>query len=283
MKEFFTSKKFKIILCVAAVLIGVMIYSAVSSTTAVGSAMGGIFAPIQRGVKGVTDWFSETFDMLFNADDYYEENQRLKDELAEMANQIVDYTEIKQENEHLREMLGLKEQNPTVEFSEPCTVIGRTANDVFGSFFIDKGSRNGIEYYDPVVTKNGLIGFVTEVQYTYAKVTTILANDVSIGIYSVETGDTGVSAGSYELALNGNLQMIYIPLESTLTAGDIIVTSGYSGLVPKGVAVGKIQSLEIATNGLSQNAVVAPIVDHSELKTVYVITDFDGKGSGYEN
>lgn len=283
MREFFTSKKFIIILCICAVFIGVMIYSAVSSTTVLSSGLGVFFAPVQSVTNSVSSWISSRFDMLFHAEEYYNENKLLKEQLGEMANKIIDYTETKQENEHLREMLGLKEQNQGIEFSEPCTVIGRTANDECGSFFIDKGSRDGIEYYDPVVTANGLIGFVTEVQYTYSKVTTILAPDISIGVYGVENGETGVTQGSYLLARDNSLEMIYIPLNSSFKNGDIIITSGYSGRVPKGLAVGTVLSLEIASNGLSQNAVISPIVDHAELKTVYVITDFDGKGSGYDH
>lgn len=126
------------------------------------------------------------------------------------------------------------------------------------------------------------MGFVTEVQYTYSKVTTILSNDISIGVYCVETGETGVTEGSYTLAEKKALRMLYIPSDCRLEPDDIIITSGYSGLVPKGLVVGRIGEISIASNGLSKNAEVYPSVDSFELKTVYVIVDFDGKGSGYE-
>ena len=264
---------FKIIICILAVIVGVMIYAAVSSSTVVSSALGAVFAPVQKVTQKVTSSISSAFDMLLNAKDYYEENQSLKEKIAELTAQMVDYTETKQENEHLREM---------VEFSEPCTVIGRTANDVYGSFFIDKGEKDGIGYYDPVVTANGLVGFVTEVQYTYSKVTTLLSNEISLGVYCVRTGETGVIEGNYDLALNKTVRMIYIPLECEMQDDDIVITSGYSGLVPKGLVVGTASGIEIAPSGLSKNATITLSINADELKTVYVITDFDGKGSGYE-
>ncbi|HIS24326.1 MAG TPA: rod shape-determining protein MreC [Candidatus Faeciplasma gallinarum] len=282
MKDFFKSKKFKVILCIAAFSIGIMLYAALSSSTAVSSGLGAILSPIQRASESISSWVRERIDMLINAGDYYEENQRLRDEINELNSQMVDYLETKQENEHLREMVGLAQSSPGIEFSEPCTVIGRTANDIFGSFFIDKGTKDGVSINDPVVTKDGLVGFITEAEYTYSRVTPITSNELSIGVYCVRTGETGVTQGSFELAEEGILSMIYVPLDCEMSEGDIIVTSGYSGLVPKGLVVGKIGETEIAPNGLSRIAEVTPSCDAAELKTVYVIVDFDGKGSGYE-
>lgn len=282
MKDFFKSKKFKVILCIAAFSIGIMLYAALSSSTAVSSGLGAILSPIQRASESISSWVRERIDMLINAGDYYEENQRLRDEINELNSQMVDYLETKQENEHLREMVRLAQSSPGIEFSEPCTVIGRTANDIFGSFFIDKGTKDGVSINDPVVTKDGLVGFITEAEYTYSRVTPITSNELSIGVYCVRTGETGVTQGSFELAEEGILSMIYVPLDCEMSEGDIIVTSGYSGLVPKGLVVGKIGETEIAPNGLSRIAEVTPSCDAAELKTVYVIVDFDGKGSGYE-
>lgn len=282
MKDFFKSKKFKVILCIAAFSIGIMLYAALSSSTAVSSGLGAILSPLQRASESISSWVRERIDMLINAGDYYEENQRLRDEINELNSQMVDYLETKQENEHLREMVGLAQSSPGIEFSEPCTVIGRTANDIFGSFFIDKGTKDGVSINDPVVTKDGLVGFITEAEYTYSRVTPITSNELSIGVYCVRTGETGVTQGSFELAEEGILSMIYVPLDCEMSEGDIIVTSGYSGLVPKGLVVGKIGETEIAPNGLSRIAEVTPSCDAAELKTVYVIVDFDGKGSGYE-
>ena len=282
MKDFFKSKKFKVILCIAAFSIGIMLYAALSSSTAVSSGLGAILSPIQRASESISSWVRERIDMLINAGDYYEENQRLRDEINELNSQMVDYLETKQENEHLREMVGLAQSSPGIEFSEPCTVIGRTANDIFGSFFIDKGTKDGVSINDPVVTKDGLVGCITEAEYTYSRVTPITSNELSIGVYCVRTGETGVTQGSFELAEEGILSMIYVPLDCEMSEGDIIVTSGYSGLVTKGLVVGKIGETEIAPNGLSRIAEVTPSCDAAELKTVYVIVDFDGKGSGYE-
>ena len=282
MKEFFTSKKFKIILALCALFAGVMLYAALSGQNGVSSAVGAVLSPVQRVSSSISSWVSSRLDMLINAGDYYEENKRLREELARLTAELADYISVKQENEQLREMVGLAGTDTGMEFSEPCTVIGRTANDLFGSFFIDKGAKDGIGEMDPVVTKDGLVGFVTEVQYTYSLVTPIMSNELSIGVFCVRTGETGVSSGSLELAADGVFSVLYLPLDCQLEEGDILVTSGYSGLVPGGLVVGRITSLAKDASGLSNTGYAAPAVDSAGLKKVYVIVDFDGKGEGFE-
>ena len=51
-----------------------------------------------------------------------------------------------------------------------------------------------------------------------------------------------------------------------------------SGLVPKGRVVGTIEDVSIDKSGLSLNATVKPIVDITDVKNVFVITEFEGQG-----
>ena len=61
-----------------------MIYAAVSSSNAISSAIGRAFSPIQKFSNRISDAVTETIDMLINARDYYDENIRLKEEMAEL-------------------------------------------------------------------------------------------------------------------------------------------------------------------------------------------------------
>ena len=51
-----------------------------------------------------------------NADTYKRQNEELTAQLTEMYKEIVDYEELKQENESLREMLELKQDNSDFVF-----------------------------------------------------------------------------------------------------------------------------------------------------------------------
>ena len=285
MKDFFKSVRFKIIAGLLAVLLGIMVYSAVSggSDSLISSAVGAVLSPVQKLSQIIYVKVTETMDMLANASDYYKENQKLKREVSELENRMADYLNTVEENERLREMLELKEKNKDISLSEPCSVIGRTANDITGSFFIDKGSADGISVDDPVITPSGLIGFVFETQLTYSKVRTVLSPKISLGVFCAETGDTGILEGNYSLASDELFTMKFINSESQIKPGNLIITSGYSGIVPKGLLAGTVEGGYPDESGLSLTAVVRPVVPPSSLTSVFVITDFTGKGEKLEN
>lgn len=60
------------------------------------------------------------------------------------------------------------------------SVIGRDPN-TFYCFTIDQGTNAGISVNDPVVTDEGVVGWVSAVNSISAKVTTLLSPDTKIG------------------------------------------------------------------------------------------------------
>lgn len=283
MRDFFKSTKFKILVCVLALIVGIMLYSASNSGSESGASIfGTIFKPIQKFSSSVTNKVESSLDMLLNASKYYDDNKKLKEQLNEYYKKVVDYENLKEENEQLRSVIGLKEQFPDYEFSPPCSVISRTTNDPFGSFTIDRGTDDGIAQYDPVITKDGLVGIVTKVSKTYSRVQTILSPEVPVGAYCIRTKDTGVVEGDTELAKKGYCKMIYLSRESTLEVGDIIVSSGNSGLFPIDRIIGTVEEIKPEENGLSLTATIKPVVDVNQVSNVFVITSFKGQGEGYE-
>ena len=284
MKEFFQSKKFKVIICILALLIGVMLYSGTKGGSESGSSFfGRAFAPIQSISANLSSKVESSLGMLTNASQYYEDNKRLKEQLGEQYNQIIDYDKIKRENEQLRQVIGLKEQFPDYVFSPPCAIIAKTTNDPFGSFIIDKGSDDDISLNDPVITADGLVGVVVKVSKTYSRVQTILSPDVPVGAYCIRTKDPGVVEGNIKFAEDGLCKMQYIDRNSDIKKGDIIVTSGNSGLFPVDRMIGTVQDVAVEDSGLSLYATIDPIVDINAVTNVFVITSFNGQGEGYEN
>ena len=62
-----------------------------------------------------------------------------------------------------------------------------------------------------------------------------------------------------------------------MTVGDTIVTSGVGGMMPRGLVIGEVESVENEVSGLSLYAVIKPAADIRETKSVVVIKDFAGK------
>lgn len=284
MKDFFHSIKFRILICVAALLLGIMACAAVSAGKQSGpeQIIGTLTYPFVSAANAISDGVAGLIDKFVNADEYKSENERLSAELAEMYKNTMDYENLRQENERLREMLELRQKNEDFRFSEPCDVIARNANDIYGGFTVSKGSNSGISLGDPVVTSVGLIGRVTSIADNYAKVTTILSPQVNVGVYTTRAKTTGVLENNLEYAQRGQVLMSSILKEADIREGDVIFTSGKSGLFPDDLYVGKVLEVYDDPNGFSKHAVIEPAQDVRGVTSVFVITDFDGKGIPFE-
>lgn len=284
MKDFFHSVKFRILLCIAALLLGIMVCAAVTAgtQTVAEQVIGTITYPFVSAANAISDGVTGIIDKLVNADKYKDENEQLRAQLAEMYKNTMDYDSLLQENDRLREMLELREKNEDFRFSEPCDVIARNANDIYGGFTIGKGVSSGISFGDPVITNSGLVGRVTSVAESYARVTTILSSDVNVGVYTTRARTTGVLENNLENAQKGQCLMSDILKDADIRVGDIIFTSGKSGLFPDDLYVGKVVSVYDDPNGFSKHAVIELAQDVRNVTSAFVITDFDGKGVPFD-
>ena len=194
MKDFFQSYKFKIIVCIFALVFGFMIYAAIAGNNVIfpRSILETVTQPFVSAGTYISDWAENTIDTIVNADKYKKENEELRLLLTEMYGQILDKNRTDEENEKLRSILGIAEENPDYEFSAPCQVIARNANDIYGGFTIDKGSSDGIKLYDPVITSIGLVGVVTELSAHYCTISTIISPDISIGVMTADKNIVGI-------------------------------------------------------------------------------------------
>ncbi|MDD7557048.1 MAG: rod shape-determining protein MreC, partial [Ruminococcus sp.] len=151
MGGFFRSFKFKIILGVLAVLLGVVLYAVTQggNTTWLSQAFGTVFNPVRQAFSAVSDKIEEGVDTIINAQQYYDENQELRAQIGALNSQLVDYEDTKEELEELRKFLGIKEEHPDFVHSAPCHLISYVTNDPYGAFVIDRGREDGISVNDP--------------------------------------------------------------------------------------------------------------------------------------
>ena len=279
MGKFFKSAKFRIILCIVALLIGIMLFAVTQKgyTLPETGVVGTILNPVRKVSNSISYQVERGLRVFTDKKAYQEENESLKKQVAALQNQLVDYDKTKQELEDLQGFLEIKQQHTEDQYSEPCDIIGYVTNDPFGSFYIDQGSKDGISLYDPVITAEGVVGIISEISDTYATVETLLSPDLSMGAISSDGKNTGIVEGQVDLSANQQCRMIYLDQDHTLKADDLIVTSNSSGLFPKGYLIGSVQFIAPMESGLSDYAVLQPAVDFSTLTTVVVVTDFEGK------
>lgn len=278
MKDFFQSYKFKIIICIFSLVFGFMIYAAIAGNNIIfpRSILETVTQPFVSAGTYISDWAENTIDTLVNADKYKKENEELRILLTEMYGKILDKDRTDEENEKLRSILGIAEENPDYEFSAPCKIIARNANDIYDGFTIDKGSYDGIKLYDPVVTSIGLVGVVTELSAHYCNISTIICPDISIGVMTADKNVVGIIENNAVYSNEGRCLMSYISKDSEISEGDLVITSGSSSF-PADLIIGTVEEVFTDSNGLTLHAVIKPAEDISRVTGVFVITDFYGQ------
>ena len=279
MRDFFKGFKFKIIICIFAVVLGVVIYAAVSGgfSTVPETVISTITKPFVIASNAVSQWVEDTIDKFTNADRYKTENEELRNKLNEQYKQIIDLENVKNENDQLKQILKIKEENADFEFSPPCNIISRNTNDAYAGFTIDRGSDDGISLYDPVMTSNGLIGMVCEIAPNYAKVATILSDEINVGVMTFDSKVTGILDNDIKNANEGNCLISYITKDSDIKDGEIV--KSVAGVVfPGNLLVGTVSKVYDDENGLSVHAVIKPAVDVRTVTDCVVITSFKGQG-----
>lgn len=279
MQDFFKSSRFKILSALLVVLFAFMLRATLTggASVLVSEIFGMATQPFVSISSSLSKGTASFLGSFVNANEISRENEELREQVRELNEKLAAFEQYKHENEYLREYLEVKEQNPDFKF-ETAEVIQRDPNNRFCSFMIDKGSLSGIEYLDPVITADGLVGRVVEVGYTYSKVATILDVEMDVGCYDVRTRDTGVLEGDAALAADGMCKMSPLPRETVAAKGDLILTTGIGGLFPKDIMIGKIQHVSVESHGKSTYAVVKPAAQIATLTDVMVITDFLGQG-----
>ena len=263
MRDFFSSVKFKIIVCIFALVLGVVIYAAVSGgfSTIPETVITTITKPFVEASNAISNWVEDSLDKFTNADKYKSENEELKAKLNEIYKGIIDYDALKSENEQLKEILKIKAHN---------------SNDVYGGFTIDRGSDDGISLYDPVMTADGLVGMVSEIGPNFAKVTTVISNEINIGIMTLESKAVGVINNDVEHANAGECLMSYIDNPENIKKGEII--KSVAGVIfPGDLLVGTVKEIYIE-NGLAVRVTIQPAVDVHKITDCVVITHFKGQG-----
>ncbi len=279
MRFFFRSPQFIKAVIITCVIVALAVVSALlgGHMSPESGLLGAIAAPFQKLAAAVSDSYESIKENFTSAEELNAEKKELQDEINTLKEQLVDYQEAINENKFYEDYLEIKDLNPDFKFCA-ASVVGRDPDDVFAGFTVDAGALHGIELYDPVITDAGLVGYVTQVGATTSKVTTVLSPKLTAGAYGSRTGDAGALSGTTDLAAQGKTRFFNLPRTCSIAIGDLVVTSG-SGIFPKGIIIGSIESIENDPLSSSLIAQVSPAVDFGEMRDVMILTSFAGQGS----
>jgi rod shape-determining protein MreC len=242
-----------------------------------------IFSPIESGVdrvlkpaRDLVNWFHETFDARG-------ENDRLKDQVADLRDQLAREQTGRAESRELKSLDETLSGGIVPDGTDPVTarVIGRSPTVWYSSITIDKGSSDGVHVDDPVVAALGLAGKVTQTTPNTAQVTLITDADSAVTGRVTSSGATGVVEPN--VGNPNDLQLDYLERGTQIAEGDMVVTAGFStgdlgSIFPPGIPIGRITQASIEEQQAYQRVHLEPFADLRDMTFVKVLTTPSGKG-----
>lgn len=198
------------------------------------------------------------------------QNRELRKEVELLRAQNLTASEYASENQRLRALLGYKQVATQFDLVA-AGVIGRESVTWSSVIVINRGTLDGVANNMAVITEMGLVGHVLEASANTSKVQLILDPRSSVGTI-VQRPDSRV-AGIVEGNMNDptHPRMVNIPKDANVQVEDAVVTSGFGGVYPKGIVVGKIKEIHNEEGGLLKYGVMETSVNFEKLEDVAVI------------
>lgn len=235
-----------------------------------------VTAPAQAMVASVYRWGQDRVGDYIALVDVRRENLRLQEEVRVLRERIHSAREADLENRRLRRLLNLGER---VRLSyRPARVIAYDPMSQYRTIRIDRGTEGGVLRGQAVVTDEGVVGRVLRAWAHHADVILITDTRSAVDSFIQRNRAQGVVEGTGQ----GACRMKYLLRGSDVREGDVIVTSGFDGLFPRGLAIGIVRGGEPRGFGVSQETEVIPFVDLSRVEEVLVLDAgrglFDSEG-----
>ena len=283
MKKSFVKSKFFII-CVIVAAAMVIIPAALAAFGQVDLLRSGLATAAKPflwcGTK-VADAYSGFVSVFTDYNSLLEENKALREEIESMKDQQADVGVLENENKWLRDFLELKNKNPQLELAD-AKVVSHEVGSAATVLTLNKGAVHGIKNNMPVITADGVVGYVFETGLDWCKVTTIIEPKSNVAVYTDRTAVIGTVEGSVEHRAEGTCIITYAP-DADIKVGDRVYTSGTGSIYPDGLAVGKIISVTADETTRQLIAVVQPEVDFNNLTalgSVMIVRGYAGHTDG---
>lgn len=266
---------------IGAVVLVVVLFAGIGSVLLKGNAglvrnvTGTVRTPVQRLVSSVAEWLESIYGHMYEYDELIAENEQLRAELAKAQEEARNGVAAVEENERLRELLDFEEKHSDMTL-EAAKIVSWTTSNWSNSFTISKGTANGIEVGDSVITEYGvLVGQVVEVGVTWATITTTIDLSTNIGALVSENGASGLLMGDFSMMQDGCAKLAYLTDGAQIFTGDTVLTSGAGGAFPQGLVIGTVSSVQAEAGGQVEYGVVKPGCDINALVQVFVVKDFE--------
>lgn len=262
---------------VAALIMLMVISGSSDITSGARNTVSVVLSPINSSVSFIYNKFNEATDFLFGSKELREDYRRLSIENEELKEELAIYQEVIARKDFLENEYNLIKKT---EYSYiQGNVIAESPDNIFGTYMINKGKKDGVKVgdiaiagvkYTESVYKEGLAGIVTEVRDTSSVVSSTLSDNNSISFINARTLEKGIINSHASDELKG----YFFNAEADIKVGDKLLTSGMGGNYPKDLYIGDITAIN-ETDGFDGKLVVESKVNFDKLHRVLIVSKDD--------
>jgi len=221
-------------------------------------------APLGSAVSAVSRGFSKSFDSVEELFSARSENVRLKKELAQRDRELFQLrAQVSQRLEDQR-LLAASSSLPNVIGAAAVLLVENRAG--LQSAVVGAGSAQNVSPGCPISVPEGLVGRVVTVGHSVSRAQLLIDASAAAGARVARTGELGVIRGDGR----DGLKLNNIPTTSTVQPGDLIESAGIDGIYPRGVAIGRVATVQRGSK-LFLEIRVKPVADFSQLTDVLVL------------
>jgi rod shape-determining protein MreC len=231
------------------------------------------FAPIQRGTLSLKEKMAYMVDHYLLIVNTSKQNVELNKKVSELENKIFVLNEVEKENERLKQLLQFGAEIPREKVL--AQIVSWDSSNEFKVLRINKGRNHGLKNMSPVITMNGLVGYVYRLSSNYADILTILDQNNRVDAIVSRTRAHGIIEGIGEF----KCRLKYVTRTENVEVGDEVVTAGLGNIYPKGIKIGSITQIDKESYGITQSIEIQPAVDFHRLEEVVVLVEKDDRMS----
>jgi rod shape-determining protein MreC len=230
-----------------------------------------VLRPFEVAAERVARPFRDVYGYFAGLVHVKRENSRLKQQLNELRQTALQGQSAIEQNRVLRAQLKfIDSPRFPADYAPVNTRIISWASEFEQQVVIAAGSDSGIKQDTPIVTRDGLVGRVTDVTGSAAQVTLLTDENSAVPARDQTTRATGLIRHGQS---QGSLLLDFVPKEANVQKGDVIVTAGtqskqYPSLFPGGIPIGLVTSVGQTDTALYKQIQIQPYVDFSALDAV---------------
>jgi rod shape-determining protein MreC len=224
-----------------------------------------VISPVQEGLASSHKSVSSLWDNYIQIVNTSEENTILNKQISRLQSDLFQMEEVRKENLRLKQLLNYSDDIPHEKIL--AQVVGWDSANEFKVIRLNKGTKDGIKVMSPVITDQGLVGYVYRATPSYSDVLTILDQNNRIDVIVERTRTHGIVEGVF----NFKCALKYVMRNEPVEVGDKLITAGVGGIYPKGVKVGMITDISKENFGMTLSIEVVPSVEFDKLEEVLVL------------